>query len=175
MTSYARPSSSRSYKVSSARTTVFHLVEKIFELVRGPALADQGASGHECMRTAPILWGCSALACDAHRIHPLRVQRQGGLDAQVVHPQAEVVLVCESFEAPQLQLADQGFVCVGVEEDAALLVDTVLATPNLETVKVHVLSAERELQDLVKPRDARIASHQQAPPDQRADAAQQRS
>ena len=72
------------------------------------------------MRTATILWRCSALACDAHRIRPLLVQRQGGLDAQVVHPRiAEVVLVCESFEAPQLQLADYGFVRVGVEEDSA--------------------------------------------------------
>jgi hypothetical protein len=35
-----------------------------------------------------------------------------------------------------------------------------------------VLPAERSLKDLVKPRDARIASHQQAPPDQRVDAAQ---
>ena len=62
--------------------------------------------------------------------------------------------------------------CVGVEENAALLVHSVLATTNLEAVKVHVLPAERDLQDPVKPRDARIASYQKAPPDQRADAAQ---
>ncbi|MDM0084865.1 hypothetical protein QTI17_30130 [Variovorax sp. J31P179] len=62
-------------------------------------------------------------------------------------------------------MADQGFVRVGVEEDAALalLVDCVLATTDLETVQVHVLPAERDLQDLVKPRDARIASYQKAP------------
>ena len=62
--------------------------------------------------------------------------------------------------------------CLGVEEHAALLMDTVLATANLEAVKVHVLPAERNLQDLVKPGDARIATHQKAPPDQRTDATQ---
>lgn len=50
--------------------------------------------------------------------------------------------------------------CVGVEEDAALLVDPVLAATNLEAVKVHILPAECDLQDLVKPRDARIAAYQ---------------
>jgi hypothetical protein len=45
-----------------------------------------------------------------------------------------------------LQLADQDFMCVGVEEHAALLMDTVLATANLEAVKVHFLPAERDLQ-----------------------------
>jgi hypothetical protein len=48
--------------------------------------------------------------------------------------------------------------CVGVEEHAALLMDTVLATTDLEAVKVHVLPAECDLQDLVKPRDARVAT-----------------
>ena len=69
-------------------------------------------------------------------------------------------------------MADQDFMRLGVEEHAALLMDTVLATANLEAMKVHVLPAERDLQDLVKPGDARIATHQKAPPDQRADAAQ---
>jgi hypothetical protein len=46
------------------------------------------------------------------------------------------------------------------------------ATANFEAMKVHVLPAERDLQDLVKPGDARIATHQKAPPDQRTDAAQ---
>jgi hypothetical protein len=83
-----------------------------------------------------------------------------------VHPQvAEVVFVGESLKAPQLQLADQGFVRIGVEGHAALLIDPVLATANLEAVKMHVQPAERDLQDLVKPSDACIASHQQAPPD----------
>jgi hypothetical protein len=90
-----------------------------------------------------------------------------------VNPQiAEVVFVDESLKAPQLQLADQGFMCLGVEEHAAVLMATVLATTDLEAMKVHVLPAERDLQDLVKPGDARVAAHQQAPADQRADAAQ---
>ena len=84
----------------------------------------------------------------------------------------QVVFVCESLKAPQLQLADQGFVRVGVEDHAALLMDSVLATANLKAVKMHVLPAERDLHDLVKPGDACTASHPQAPPDQRADAAQ---
>ena len=125
------------------------VVEKILQFLPGPALADQGVlepSGHERMRTAAILRGCGAPACDAHRVHQLGIQGQGGLDAQVVHPQiAEVVFVGESLKAPQLQLADQDFMCLGVEEHAALLMDTVLATANLEAMKVHVLPAERDL------------------------------
>lgn len=62
--------------------------------------------------------------------------------------------------------------CLGVEEHAALLMDTVLATANLKATKVYVLPAERDLQEPVKPGDARIATHQKTPPDQRADAAQ---
>ena len=69
-------------------------------------------------------------------------------------------------------MSDRDFVRVGVEEHAAFLMDSVLATANLEAMKVHVLPAERDLQDLVKPGDARIASQQKSPPDQRADAAQ---
>lgn len=70
------------------------------------------------------------------------------------------------------RMSDQDFVRVGVEEHAALLMDTVLATANLEAMKVHVLPAERDLQDLVKPGDAGIAAHQKSPPDQRAHDAQ---
>ena len=73
------------------------VVEKILELLPGPAFADQRVlepSGHERLRTAAILWGGGAPACDAHWVRPLGIQGQGGLDAQVVHPQiAEVVFV----------------------------------------------------------------------------------
>ncbi|MEJ8852838.1 hypothetical protein, partial [Variovorax rhizosphaerae] len=45
-------------------------------------------------------------------------------------------------------------------DHAAILIDSVLATANLESVEVHVLPGERDLKDLVKPGDARIATHQ---------------
>jgi hypothetical protein len=39
-------------------------------------------------------------------------------------------------------------------------------------MKVHVLPAECDLQDLVKPGDTCIATRRKAPPDKRTDAAQ---
>jgi hypothetical protein len=69
-------------------------------------------------------------------------------------------------------MANQDFMCLGVEEHATLLMGPILATANLEAMKVHVLPAECDLQDLVKLGDACIATHQKAPPDQRIDAAQ---
>ncbi|MDM0117752.1 hypothetical protein QTI66_37265 [Variovorax sp. J22R133] len=101
-------------------------------------------------------------------LYPVREEQ--GL---VVHPQiAEVVFIGESLKAPQLQVADQSSVRVGVEHHAALLTESVLATANLEAVEVNVLPGERNLKDLVKPGDACIATHQEASPDQRTDAAQ---
>jgi hypothetical protein len=109
-------------------------------------------SGHERLPTAAVLGGCGAPAYDAHRVQQLGIQGQGGLEAQVVHPQiAEVVFVGESLQVPQLELADQDFMRLGVEEHSALLMDTVLATANLEAMKVHVLPAECDLQALMKP------------------------
>ena len=90
---------------------VHPIVEKILELLTGPAPADQGVlepRGHERMRTAAVLGGSGAPACDAYRVHQLGIQGQGRLDAQVVHPQiAEVVFVGESLKGvvvPNVQI-----------------------------------------------------------------------
>jgi hypothetical protein len=49
-----------------------------------------------------------------------------------------------------------------------LAIDRVLATANLEAVEVHVVPAERYVENLMKVSQCAVAAHEQIPPDQRA-------
>jgi hypothetical protein len=84
---------------------------------------------------------------------------------------AEVILIQESLEAAQLQVAE--WHASGIDADhAAIVVDSVFSAPNLETVQMLIIPTEGDLQCLMELSDRAIAAHQKPPPYQRTDAAQ---
>lgn len=71
--------------------------------------------------------------------------RIGGLSRQSTRAMSGSGVLSRQAESrgfqPDSPHPDQGSVCVGVEEHAALLMDSVLATANLEAVEMHILPA----------------------------------
>jgi hypothetical protein len=95
------------------------------------------------------------------------------LDSQVVAPRgAEVVVVDETLTHPQPEVAQAHPVGVVAEDRAAVVAQAVLPAVHLEAVQVITGPAESHLKNIVEVGDARVAGHEQAPPDQRADPVQ---
>ncbi len=85
---------------------------------------------------------------------------------------AEVILVTESLEAAQLQVAESHVSGIDADHAATIAVNSVFSAPNLKAVQMLIVPTEGDLQCLMELSDRANAAHQKPPPYQRTDAAQ---
>jgi hypothetical protein len=84
----------------------------------------------------------------------------------------EVVLVQEALSDAQSEINQLHSVRIVAKADAAKVADAVLTTVNDESIEMLVSPTQGQLQCGVQSGDGCIATNEQAPPDQGADATQ---
>ena len=101
---------------------------------------------HEGARAATVLGRRGALSCNADRVTPGWIDRQGRFNPNVVNPAvAEIVFVGKALHPAQPQIANPYLSGVDIEEYAAISAQSVFTAADLKTVQVHILPAEGDL------------------------------
>ncbi len=73
---------------------------------------------------------------------------------------AEVILVHESLQPAQLQIAQSHARCIDAHHAGTLAIDCVFAAPNLKAVQMHILPTKGDLQYLVQLRHRAVATYE---------------
>ena len=90
-----------------------------------------------------------------------RQHREDGLEADVVQLTVpKVILVRESLETPQIQVAESNLAGIFCDANATVPRDSVLAAADLEPIEVHVLPVEGDLQHFVQLGDRTFAAYE---------------
>jgi hypothetical protein len=111
-------------------------------------------------------------ATDAAWVSLPRLERQQQLNTYVVLPAiGEVVLVEKSLTDTQSKVGQPYLAGIVGKANAAEVSDTVLAAVNDEAVQVLVTPGQSRLQGGMQVGEGVVAADEQAPPDQKADAA----
>src|ERR1700694_5344254 len=102
-----------------------------------------------------------------------RSERQELLDADVMLPGiSEIVLMEEAPADPPSKVGQSHLTWIVGEANATDVSDTVFSTVNHEAVQVLVIPAKSRLKRAVQVGDGVVVADEQAPPDERADAAE---
>jgi hypothetical protein len=87
---------------------------------------------------------------------------------------SEVVLILETLQTAQIQVAEPYVFGVDARHPAPVTIDLVSTAANFKSIEMHVLPPESDLKDSVEVGQRAVATHQQAALNQRANRSQHR-